>query len=703
MSIHFCVFCHFVSRSSHSVWEYFATREHYNHRGNRMGDMKTTTRKKIGIFTGVFFAVLLTITVSSRSALSMSNEECLECHGDEDLTRESNDSSVYVNAEILASSIHGDEDCISCHQDADTEDEHPSKLTKVNCDECHEDVGKIYEESIHGKARSRGDALAPYCYTCHGTHGILPPSDPNSKVYVTNIPKTCGHCHKEGSPMTKTHENIDQHNVLQNFSMSMHGKVLLKSGLIVAAVCTSCHTSHNVLPHTDPASSINRHNVAKTCMKCHANIERTHQKVIRKTLWEKEAHKIPSCVECHQPHIQRQIMYSDSLTDDYCMKCHDDPNLVMANDEGGIKSLYVDLEEYDEFRGTLHKKEKIACVKCHSNVDIAREPICINSGPVDCSACHPEENDIFQKSIHGKLLAKLDPNAPGCTDCHGKHANMSKANPDSPINPINIPLLCGSCHQEGKKAAVRIKKGHEHNIVSTYSMSIHGKGLVKSGLLVSATCASCHTGHSILPQSDPDSTVNRNHVTATCETCHYGVARKIKQSVHNTPVGADSSRFPTCSDCHSAHGAARITEAAFRKQQAAECEKCHQEQVETYRESYHGKASMLAGGERAAQCSDCHGSHSMLPATDPDATLSGDNAVRTCRKCHPGANLSFTTYRTHATHSDKEHNPDMYYVFWSMTILLLGTFSLFGLHTLLWIPRSLKERLELRKARKQKK
>ena len=665
--------------------------------------METATREKKSILIRFFFIVLLGLCLNSHNALSsMSNEDCLECHGDEDLTREADDSSVYVDAEILSKSVHGEEDCVSCHQDADTEDDHPAKLAKVNCEECHDEVGTVYEKSIHGKARGRGDALAPYCYTCHGTHDILPPTDPKSKVYVTNIPFTCGRCHKEGSPMTKTHEDIDQHNILKNFSMSMHGKALLKDGLIVTAVCTSCHTSHNVRPHTDPTSSINRQNVAKTCMHCHANIEQTHKKVIRQVLWKKEPHKIPSCVECHQPHIQRQIIYSDSLTDAYCMKCHGNPNLVKADEEGGVESLYVDLDEYDEFKGTLHKKERIACVKCHSNMDSARNPVCKDSGRVDCSACHPDESRVYQQSVHGKLLANLDPNAPGCTDCHGKHANMSKANPDSPINPINIPSLCGSCHREGKKAAVRIK-GNEQNIVATYSMSIHGKGLVKSGLLVSATCASCHTGHSIQPPSSPASTVNRNHVSDTCEKCHYGVARKIKQSIHNPPVGAPASHFPVCSDCHSAHGVARGTAASFRKQQAGECAKCHAEQVRTYRESYHGKASMLAGGERAAQCSDCHGSHSILAATDPDSTLSGANAVKTCRKCHPGANLSFTTYRTHATHGDKKHNPDMYYAFWSMTGLLLGTFSLFGLHTLLWFPRSFMERMKMiKKSRREK-
>ena len=39
-------------------------------------------------------------------------------------------------------------------------------------------------------------------------------------------------------------------------------------------------------------------------------------------------------------------------------------------------------------------------------------------------------------------------------------------------------------------------------------MSIHGKGLLESGLIVTAICTDCHTAHKELPPSDPESTVN---------------------------------------------------------------------------------------------------------------------------------------------------------------------------------------------------
>ena len=67
--------------------------------------------------------------------------------------------------------------------------------------------------------------------------------------------------------------------------------------------------------------------------------------------------------------------------------------------------------------------------------------------------------------------------------------------PNPSVSPTNVPTLCGGCHREGQKAAVRYT-GPQHEIIQHYSESIHGKGLTKSGFMVTATCTSCHTAHS---------------------------------------------------------------------------------------------------------------------------------------------------------------------------------------------------------------
>jgi len=43
----------------------------------------------------------------------------------------------------------------------------------------------------------------------------------------------------------------------------------------------------------------------------------------------------------------------------------------------------------------------------------------------------------------------------------------------------------------------------------------------------------------------------------------------------------------------------------------------------------------------------------------------------------------------------------VFYSFWAMTGLLLGTFVVGGIHTLLWLPRAFQMRRELRDAEEQ--
>jgi cytochrome b subunit of formate dehydrogenase len=47
---------------------------------------------------------------------------------------------------------------------------------------------------------------------------------------------------------------------------------------------------------------------------------------------------------------------------------------------------------------------------------------------------------------------------------------------------------------------------------------------------------------------------------------------------------------------------------------------------------------------------------------------------------------------THATHHSKDKYPYLYYTFWFMTFLLVGTFGFFGAHTVLWLPKALREK-----------
>jgi uncharacterized protein with PIN domain len=567
---------------------------------------------------------------------------------------------------------------------------HDAPLSRVACGSCHATEEEQHSTSLHGRAIARKDPLAPYCVNCHGAHEIVPVKDPRSPVAPQKIPYLCGRCHQEGTAVS-SQRTIHQSKILENYSESIHGEALMKKGLTVTATCASCHTAHRILPHTDPRSSIARKNIANTCTQCHAQIEMVHQKVIRGELWEKEAHVLPSCVDCHQPHKVRKVFYSQGMADSDCMRCHGQETLRASRDG---RSLYVDQSEVQHSRHA-----KIACSQCHAGVNASRVRACETiTTKVQCATCHEAVGQEFVTSMHGMLLAKQDPNAPACTECHGTHRVLGRKDVGSPTFPMNIPALCARCHREGKKAAVRYT-GTEHQIIEHYTESIHGKGLLKSGLTVTATCSDCHTAHGVLPVADSASSVNPKNVPATCGRCHHGIQEQFDSSVHAKRIGETEKKLPVCNDCHSAHTIRRADTDGFKLQIMQQCGRCHEEIAKTYFDTYHGKVSQL-GYTKTAKCYDCHGAHQILPIADPRSRLSHENVIATCQSCHPGANRRFAGYLTHATHHDPAKYPYLFWTFWGMTGLLITTFVVGGIHTLLWLPRALQMRRQRDRARR---
>ncbi len=637
-------------------------------------------------FISKLISVLVILIVQLPISLQAQDEACLECHGEADLTteRDGKEISLYVNGKNFSNSIHAENECVSCHPDADVEElPHEEDLEPVDCSSCHDEASEKYENSLHGLALKQGRYLAPDCGSCHGKHDILAASNQKSKTYVMNIPALCGSCHKEDTPVSKLRTVAERH-VLEDYVQSIHGDGLFRRGLIVTAVCTSCHTSHDILPHENPVSTINKDNIAATCLQCHTQIEQVHRKVIRGELWETKPHELPICIDCHQPHKIRRVIYEESFPDSKCLKCHSDQNLVKTT-EGESKSLFVDMEAFEK---SVHKNEP--CYKCHTNVSESSNPVCRQSGKVDCSMCHAERVDEYEKSYHSANYEKGNTNAPYCTDCHGVHDMQSNQDIASPTFARNIPDLCGQCHREGNTAAIGYQ-GEQHEIIENYNMSIHGKGLLQSGLMVTATCISCHTSHMELPASDSLSTVHEGNIAETCSQCHLGIYEEFKGSIHSPEVTKTDKTLPACNDCHLSHTIKRVDVDNFRQGILDQCGKCHEEVAETYFDTFHGKVSKL-GSVKTAKCYDCHGAHNIHPVSSPESTLSRANIIETCKSCHPQSNKKFVGYLTHATHHNKDKYPYLYYTFWSMSFLLIGTFGFFGLHTLLWIPRAIHER-----------
>jgi len=463
------------------------------------------------------------VPTPSKFAGSQEEEFCLECHADPEMFEGMENASRYVvDGTIYAGSMHGEAGllCLDCHFDME-DIPHLAAAETVVCADCHADQADAHERSLHGQAAARGDPLAPSCADCHGTHEILSHLDRRSPTRVMNIPFLCGECHHEGTPVSRE-RNIPQDRILENYSESIHSVGLFQQGLTVTAVCTSCHTSHLILPHTDADSSIHRDNVAATCQQCHARIEEVHRQVIEGELWESEPGAVPACVDCHSPHQIRRVYYEAGAANEDCLRCHRE-TAITGRSLGVPMSLHVDEQAY--YAGA---HAGIACAQCHAEVSSALErPCAAIDNPVQCGACHENQVEQYSTSMHGTLAAAGDTDAPVCLDCHERHATQTQRMPSSPTFPRNVPELCSRCHAQGQQAAVRIHEGIP-TPVESYEMSIHGTGLYESGLLVTAICTSCHTAHHELPAEDPASSVHNDNVADTCGTCHHGIEEEFR-------------------------------------------------------------------------------------------------------------------------------------------------------------------------------
>ena len=133
------------------------------------------------------------------------------------------------------------------------------------CGRCHANVATVYRESVHGRASRAGIKESPVCTSCHGEHTIRSPKDPKAPVSSGFLTKTCVGCHSSERLALKFGLPVDR---LKTYMDTYHGLAGQRGDLTVAN-CGSCHGFHDVLPHTDPRSSVHKDNLAGTCGKCH--------------------------------------------------------------------------------------------------------------------------------------------------------------------------------------------------------------------------------------------------------------------------------------------------------------------------------------------------------------------------------------------------------------------------------------------------
>ncbi len=451
------------------------------------------------------------------------------------------------------------------------------------------------------------------------------------------------------------------------------------------------------------------------------------------------------CVMCHgtedlwEGETKHLYVPAEQLANDvhwdkgiHCQDCH-----------GGNPEA-TELRQAHAIEDGFRKIEKPAdepdfCGHCHSNQQYMRA-----AG----SASSVTLVQDYLQSVHGTNLTQVgDEKSATCSSCHPRHAIQAKDDPQSSIYPSNLVNTCGHCHEEpreklllsdhqaageknaegtaGALSCVACHSGDPHGMrpvgdmsspvfvnhqveqcgkcheeaLTEYWASVHGRGLRDSGLLKTAVCADCHGAHGIWKGDKAESTLYVTRVSHTCGVCHRFIEDRLLKSVHgmgNGPGGASEEpaaggtvkRKPSCTDCHVGHNLPDPRSAAFRNRESDQCGNCHTELNRAYALSMHGALSNL-GYTEGAKCSDCHGSHDILPLSDPDSRMSRQNRVATCSICHTDMSPKLASFDPHANHYDSGRSPVVYWVYHGVLTFIIVVFGFFGLHAVVWFIRGL--------------
>lgn len=327
--------------------------------------------------------------------------------------------------------------------------------------------------------------------------------------------------------------------------------------------CASCHT---VFPHS-PAGTVKP--TMKDCWNCH-DLRHGPNGLIA----------TGECEKCHGVYTGR--MRPESHTPDWAEEPHVEPSLTSLRTE---------------------------CMMCHTRAD--------------CDECHREVG-VEWRTAEPFTYDVED----GCLACHGD-PNLAKFASPGVVRSLYVTGLDRTAHRD-------------------------------------ITCVECHVDFNYHDQPD-ETPMWRINAGLACADCHADedVTAEWEQSLHGQLIDEGDYTSATCASCHGGHSIARLDTQAARDQLhlASEqmCAPCHMDEWENYDDWYHGRA-YKRGALDAPACWDCHGSHEVLAVADPESLMYPTNAVETCaiEGCHRGTGETFIEHAAdsiHGRYDAREDNP----------------------------------------------
>jgi hypothetical protein len=267
--------------------------------------------------------------------------------------------------------------------------------TTNSCLDCHSVLPNTLGVS---QEKFSEDIHAQKGLTCASCHGGDPTSDDpekamsrkagwKGKIDRKQIPQLCGSCHSDPAYVRQFNPSLRTDQLAQ-YHTSVHGK-RLAAGDTKVAVCTDCHSVHDLRAPSDPRSTVNPVNVANTCARCHADANYM------------KGYSIPT----------------DQFAK-YSLSIHH-------------QALAV--------RGDLSAP---TCTTCHGNHGAA--PPGVDKVQNVCSTCHVFQAQMYEKSSHKKAFQTAS--LPGCVVCHSNHGITHPTDAKLGNGP---EAVCTQCHTPG--------------------------------------------------------------------------------------------------------------------------------------------------------------------------------------------------------------------------------------------------------------
>jgi cytochrome b subunit of formate dehydrogenase len=291
--------------------------------------------------------------------------------------------------------------------------------------------------------------------------------------------------------------------------------------------------------------------------------------------------------------------------------------------------------------------------------------------------------EAFGQSVHGKQ---------SCANCHKDVIQVPHR------KGIDRKVSCVKCHQDLWAAAKQLGTAEENarlgvvvQQIENYMGSVHARPSIEDQSRTNATCYDCHNAHAVYPIDNHVGAKSRLKIPDICGKCHADIRDTYFTSVHGNEIKAGNAYAAVCTDCHTLHNIESPHARTSRLTITESCGNCHQENLETYVGTYHGKITKLGYG-RTAKCFDCHGSHEVRRVDDEASNMHVNNRLQTCRNCHADATKGYISFQPHGNAHDLEKYPEMWIASKFMIGLVLVVFAFFWTHSALWYYRELKDR-----------